>query len=667
MTRVKTGAMLAAVAVAVSASAVEVGDVLRFAGDGGLREVAVARRISDKTFCGSLDGYAGSFNATIVETDAGWIADIDDWRTRRTWSVVKTAKGTEVRVKVKPASRRCGCRMARRSAAAMDGLPRLAKKSAGGLTAGWEIDPVTNEVDVLVVFDSTAVAWLSSQDRTSSSFAQSQIDKMNMVLANSGLADEFKMHLCGAFEAEFDVTKDCGSDPDSVLLELLDLAVDGRDEVWKAIRNERERVGADIVMILANTKPAIPAYEVDGTIGVSYGLENDFVNGKYGLAKLQLDVFRDVAYGACDIRQVELDNTFSHEVGHIMGAGHSDILDPEYSMPGPQLFPYSSALMYNDAVDGEYYFTVMGYDSVDSSPDSPYYIEVPYYSSPSLRHPDTGSPLGDANHDNVRSLRQTYAVISQYRVRRYSAPQPVPKLEVPEEWLKARSLRGRAFRTAQSSSEVVGILDVKCGKANKKSGLAKISAILTGIDGKKKKFKARSVDVRADEVTVKWGDGADALSVTIKGGTFGGGISSDGGFGVASSTVGGELRKKAVFRCGETAERVNGLAVWRWPDGEPVEMVGRKWKCAKAAKVKWQQIADGSADGQNLCNLKFSYNPKAGTFKGSFKLYLLREGAVKGLKATAKITGVVVDGAGYGQMMVKKEGPWAASVQDATD
>ena len=95
---------------------------------------------------------------------------------------------------------------------------------------------------------------------------------------------------------------------------------------------------------------------------------------------------------------------------------------------------------------------------------------------------------------------------------------------------------------------------------------------------------------------------------------------------------------------------------------------------AKAASVKWTKpkkgaalperfdaesgkglVVDTSAGKTNLSGLRLTYTPKKGTFKGSFKMYALEgEGkATKLKKYTVKVSGVVVDGVGYGTATCK--------------
>ena len=121
------------------------------------------------------------------------------------------------------------------------------------------------------------------------------------------------------------------------------------------------------------------------------------------------------------------------------------------------------------------------------------------------------------------------------------------------------------------------------------------------------------------------------------------------------------------------------------PDGEPVVAAGGKWKFAKAASVKWAKpkkgaalperfdaesgkglVVDTSSGKTNLSGLKLAYTPKKGTFKGSFKVYAL-EGAGKATKLkkyTVKVSGVVVDGVGYGTATCKAPAvSWAVKVE----
>lgn len=241
-------------------------------------------------------------------------------------------------------------------------------------------------VDVLVAYDTTAQAWLSANGRDGEDFAQNEIRNMNRVLKNSGLKDDFEFRLVGVHNGGFTV--------DSAGLNNLILSPAAE------VKNAREAVGADIVVILADT--GNPWHQ-----GVSFELRAENLSF--------LADFANRAYAACDIVAVagsEHGTVVVHEVGHVMGAGHSDLMEAPYAA-GPQLRSCSAAKMYQGS-DGMYYSTVMGYYRRYSG-DANTYTVLPYFSSPESLNPSTGEPLGDATHDNVKTLRETCTLVAGFR------------------------------------------------------------------------------------------------------------------------------------------------------------------------------------------------------------------------------------------------------------
>ena len=89
------------------------------------------------------------------------------------------------------------------------------------------------------------------------------------------------------------------------------------------------------------------------------------------------------------------------------------------------------------------------------------------------------------------------------------------------------------------------------------------------------------------------------------------------------------------------------------PDGIAVTQSGTKWTLPKAGKVAYKNGAvDEMKLGDNPSGLKLTYKAKDGSFKGSFKAY-----AVDGGKATTvNVTGVMVNGVGYGTATIKGRG-----------
>ena len=94
------------------------------------------------------------------------------------------------------------------------------------------------------------------------------------------------------------------------------------------------------------------------------------------------------------------------------------------------------------------------------------------------------------------------------------------------------------------------------------------------------------------------------------------------------------------------------------PDAVPISVYGGKWQLPSADRVKF--IREDSAyelttERGNPSALKLMYTAKTASFKGSFKLFGIKEnGSSK--KLTATVNGVMVDGTGYGSAYVKPYG-----------
>ena len=203
-----------------------------------------------------------------------------------------------------------------------------------------------------------------------------------------------------------------------------------------------------------------------------------------------------------------------------------------------------------------------------------------------------------------------------------------------------------------------GVLQVKVGKASK-TGESKVSVTVIGLDGKKYTSKAVKVPtgdtVTKDFEVKKLGTltltfGANGFSGTLNGATV---TSVD----ATAATSDG----KATFSPGDLSS-LSGVLTKYLPQGETVERTEKKWKvAAKAGKLKYVKpnekkgVAGGlEATGDNIAALKLTYAPKTQTFKGSFKVWIFDATKKKLKSVSAKVTGVVVNGAGYGQAVIKK-------------
>jgi hypothetical protein len=237
--------------------------------------------------------------------------------------------------------------------------------------------------------------------------------------------------------------------------------------------------------------------------------------------------------------------------------------------------------------------------------------------------------------------------------------------------------------------DVVGIVELKLGKEKKMA--SKISGSVTLLDGKKHSIKAVTVSVDGASPAVGYLQvkGLGIMHVAIGGGRFAGTLpylgvdlhvqsaSACEKWSGASATASVDMDDVSVFPGMVLTDLL--------PYSEAADVVNGKWKFRKAAGVKWGKPKAGTelselydpqtgkdllvnvAKGKtNLSGMKLSYTPKKGTFKGSFKLFTLQgEGKGRKLKKyTVKVSGVVVNGVGYGIATCKRPagGPWAVTV-----
>ena len=89
---------------------------------------------------------------------------------------------------------------------------------------------------------------------------------------------------------------------------------------------------------------------------------------------------------------------------------------------------------------------------------------------------------------------------------------------------------------------------------------------------------------------------------------------------------------------------------------------GAKWTLPKAGKVAYKDGAvDESKLGENPSGIKLTYKAKDGSFKGSFKVYAVDGGKAKAM--TVNVTGVMVNGVGYGAATIKGKGGVSVTVK----
>ena len=247
---------------------------------------------------------------------------------------------------------------------------------------------------------------------------------------------------------------------------------------------------------------------------------------------------------------------------------------------------------------------------------------------------------------------------------------------------KPVTLRGAVYE----GCDAVGVVELKLGKVNVKKRISKVSGSVTLVDGKRYTIKSKPVLVNGvSPVTVALEvKKVGTMTVTIGGEEFAGTL---GRWHVQTAAVGGNWRSSAVTASvdvGDTSAFPGQVVDILLPEDEKGSSTGAKWKFPKAASVKWTKVKPGVVpvvlDGEtgkglvvdtskgktNLSAMKLNYTAKKGTFKGSFKVYAL-QGVGKGRKLkkyTVKVSGVVVDGIGYGTATCKRPAlTWSMTVK----
>ena len=249
---------------------------------------------------------------------------------------------------------------------------------------------------------------------------------------------------------------------------------------------------------------------------------------------------------------------------------------------------------------------------------------------------------------------------------------------------RAQTVRGAVVLFDRDYTRV-GTMQVKVGKINKKRRAVRLSAVATLlVDGKMRKTASAAVTATLDAqgrippVALTFKDPVGKMTFEM---AQDGAISlKNAVYAMAEAAVGGALKggARGAFRLGSFKFDVPGdLQEDLLPYEEAFEVVGNKWKFAKASSVKWVKdretkefirVVDVSKGKTNRSSLKINYQAKTGLFKGSFKAYALENaaGGKKRLrKYTVNVVGFVVDGLGFGSASGKRSagGPWPVTVE----
>ena len=378
-----------------------------------LVEETVSRR--GRSFLGRTAHGLGLVDCVVLETEQGLVVDVTDSRNGRVWQVVSDADGVQVR-EAKPAQKAQipskplappapGAPVPVIDITTGDGQdgaladPVLPATSASvsapasgpavsdtQASAALQAAGASSTVDILVAYDTLAASWAKSNGGGLEAFAETSVQKMNTALANTGLDTRFRFRLVGVYE----VGGTAGGDLSYALNCASGAARGSTDgDAWARVAGKREDCHADIVCVLTDTGSAY------GTTGLGRSLVSTTANPA------------DCGWNACAIQAVATGHTMTHEVGHNMGAGHSDAMADKGNC-GPQYHSYSSGYYFH--IGGTGYYTIMAYNS-DGYGN--FYSPVPYFSSPDYRY--NGVAVGDATHNNSRTLAETWSTVVNNR------------------------------------------------------------------------------------------------------------------------------------------------------------------------------------------------------------------------------------------------------------
>jgi len=361
-----------------------------------------------RTYAAALpDGLAGS---TLVVGADGLYADVRDVAAARLYRIaVRNGVATAEEIDL-TAVRRGGCIEAEPPDGAVDstGAPAETTRRATRLTAvagnpfdGNVVAPAPVTVDIMLVFDNGARAWVESSAKYTSitNFAVAQVAKMNSVLLNTGLHTNFWYRLVDVMTVDTTYTV-----IDENILGTVKAGAESGEGVYGPIKERRAACGADLVSLMIDTGTSW------GTTGIGYITHGTTYNTWLG--------YRAWCYSACAIRSVDLEYTLSHEVGHNMGLAHSPTL-AGWTKPGT--FDYSNGYNFWGKDDKKPYHTIMAYDQ-----DRNYtgYIEIPYFSSPDYTY--QGTVIGTVlSNDCTRALRETCAAFAAWHETAIPLPSDV--------------------------------------------------------------------------------------------------------------------------------------------------------------------------------------------------------------------------------------------------
>ncbi|MCQ2389783.1 MAG: zinc-dependent metalloprotease [Kiritimatiellae bacterium] len=518
-------------------------------------------------------------------------------------------------------------------------------------------------IDVLFVYDKSAQDWLSDAGVSPSELTASSVEKLNRVMANSGISSAGDFRSVGELLVPSSGTGD-------VVSMLTDVVCDntGKGHVrdgydWDKVHQYREKVGADVVCVL--TRIAAGAAGIGWEFDAGWPSPSLYSTYAYCIASVEAAAHED-GY------------VVPHEIGHLLGAGHADVstYGDGDGTDGPCHDAYSSAF-YLSTSSGNY-ATLLAYTPKPGS--SEIWQTIPYFSNPDIDF--EGVPMGDANHNNAKTVKDNFAIVAAFRKSvkpkdpvvdpkdpqdPKDDPTPAPIPDVTTAYTKAVTVSGALI---DAGDEVAGIVQLKLGKYNQKKNEVKVSGSIILPNGKKVAAKAKSFTPKGNRISGLLSFKAPVNDVAIVvdyDPAQGYVLESDGlhteGYSVKKAIVGGLENGTAILSVDASSSEGFDWLSSLTPDGTAFDVAGAKWTFPKAGKVKYAKNRETQEmelqydpEAENNAGVKLSFAAKTGIFKGTFTIYALEtnNGRTKLAKYKFTVNGLVVDGVGRGVAVCKK-------------
>lgn len=247
------------------------------------------------------------------------------------------------------------------------------------------------------------------------------------------------------------------------------------------------------------------------------------------------------------------------------------------------------------------------------------------------------------------------------------SPKPITDDDavIGAEWNKARTIYGGYYE----GDGFAGLITVKAGKVNKQ-GYAKLSAKVTGLDGKAKAFKSVSVKVAK---TTKYSvvKAAAVINLGVEGSNLSGSYQNGTLYYTvhAGLSVGGGIKDgNLAFSLEKGPASVKGMDVLTefLPNGVVFKTSNSRWSFPVKGNVSWDRQTGKfvAKNPSNVAALKLTYKPNTGFFKGTCKVYV-KQAATRVKTFAANVTGYWISGEGYGQLVIKNNGAYDCRIEAA--